>query len=125
MKAIQDEIKRFNDARGWSGTEQIKDLLLNINEEIGEFWNIIKWVDLKTQEELIKKERAEVENFIGDLLYLAIKISYLCNVDSEKAIKDVMAEYEQRFPVKAEKYHGNKLAGGIDLKKDSSVQSLS
>ncbi|MBM3233088.1 hypothetical protein FJZ18_02895 [Candidatus Pacearchaeota archaeon] len=117
MNQTQETIKRFNDARDWSDPGCIKDLLLNMNEEIGEFWNIIKWVDVSTQQKLIQKEHPEVENFIGDMLYLILKISYLCNVDSQKAIDEVMAEYEGRFPVdKTKGNHANLLAGGIDLK---------
>lgn len=121
MLNVQKKIKDFNDAREWSTHSSIKDLLLNINEEIGEFWNIIKWVDTETQQELIQKNKEEVENFIGDMLYLILKISYLCNVDSQKAINDVLEEYEKRFPIdKAKGSHGNTRAGGIDLKNNSS-----
>lgn len=70
MKATQDLIQKFNDDREWSNPSAIKDLLLNMNEEIGEFWNIIKWVDTEKQQELIKQEKPEVENFIGDMIYL-------------------------------------------------------
>lgn len=118
MKKTQDWIKEFNDKREWSKPDGIKDLLLNMSEEIGEFWNIIKWIrDEKRQQELIKENFAEVENFIGDMIYLILKVSYLCNVNPEKAIKDVMAEYEKRFPVdKVKGTHSNTKAGGIDLK---------
>ena len=117
MKDTQEHIKQFNDVRGWSDPSSIKDLLLNMNEEIGEFWNIIKWVDTKTQQELIKKEKSEVDNFIGDMLYLVLKVSYLCDVDAKQAIDDVMNEYEKRFPAdKIKGKHANIKAGGIDLK---------
>ena len=120
MKTIQDiqnSIKQFNDAREWSNPSTIKDLLLNMNEEIGEFWNIIKWVDTPTQQRLIKENKPDVDNFVGDMLYLILKIAYLCEVDSEKAIKDVLKEYERRFPVaQARGSHGNTRAGGIDFK---------
>lgn len=119
MKTVQDYVQLFNDERGWSNPSSIKDLLLNMNEEIGEFWNIIKWVDTETQQRLISENKGEVENFIGDMIYLIMKVSYLCDVDSEKAIHDVMAEYEKIFPVKETKgNHANKLAGGIDLKEE-------
>ena len=114
---FQEIIKNFNDERDWSTPSSIKDLLLNMNEEIGEFWNIIKWVDVEKQLELIKENHDEVENFIGDMLYLILKVSYLCEVDSDKSISDVMIEYEKRFPKELAKgNHANKLAGGIDLK---------
>ena len=52
------------------------------------------------------------------MLYLILKISYLCDVDSEKSISDVLKEYEARFPIdKTRGSHGNTRAGGIDLKK--------
>ena len=45
LNNIQEKIKEFNEIRGWNSPEQIKDLLLNLTEEIGEFWNKIKWID--------------------------------------------------------------------------------
>jgi len=117
MKQYQDLVKEFNDRLDWSDPSSIKDVLLNMNEEIGEIWNVIKWVDVETQMRLIKENKEEVENFIGDMLYLVLKVAYLCDVDSEKALKDVLAEYEKRFPVdKAKGTHGNVRAGGVDLK---------
>jgi len=122
MKQTQEQIKTFNDLRDWSSPGCIKDLLLNMNEEIGEFWNIIKWVDTDTQQRLIKENKEEVDNFIGDMLYLILKISYLCDVDSVKSIQDVMDEYEKRFPADLVKgKSGNVLAGGIDLKDNHST----
>ena len=117
MNKMQNKIKEFNDEREWSKPSSIKDLMLNMNEEIGEFWNIIKWVDTEKQMKLIKENKGKVENFIGDMIYLILKIAYLCDVNSDKAIEDVMEEYEKRFPVEKTKgNHGNIRAGGIDLK---------
>jgi len=115
MKETQSRIKRFNDERGWSEPKSIKDLMLNMTEEIGEMWNVIKWVDVKTQMRLISENKEEAENFVGDMTYLILKFSYLCDIDPQKAIDDVMVEYEKRFP-KEKGYHGNTLAGGIDNK---------
>ena len=119
MMEAQQCIKEFNDKRNWS-TAHYKDLLLNITEEVGEIWNVIKWVDIEKQKQLIKENKGEAENFIGDILYLVFKLAYLWDVNSEKSFKDVMDEYEKRFPVKEtlEKKHANKLAGGIDLKEN-------
>jgi len=117
MKEIQNKIKKFNDERDWSNPGCIKDLLLNMNEEIGEMWTLIKWINTQKQQEIIKNNKEEVENFIGDMLYLVFKVSYLCNVNPNKAMEDVMEEYEKRFPKeKAKGSHGNTRAGGIDLK---------
>ena len=117
MRETQHKIKLFNDERDWSNPSCIKDLLLNMNEEIGELWNVIKWVDTETQQKLINENKEEVENFIGDMIYLILKIAYLTGVDSKKAIDDVLEEYQRRFPKDITKgNHGNTRAGGIDLK---------
>lgn len=118
MKKTQDKIQAFNKARGWEDMSQVKDLLLNMSEEIGEFWNIIKWVDVEEQKRLIKENMGEVENFVGDITFLALKIAHICGVDSQKAIDDVLEEYEVRFPVEDVKRvgHTNKKAGGVDLR---------
>ena len=117
MREFQERIKKFNDDREWSDLSTTKDLLLNMNEEIGEIWNLIKWVNAEKQKELIKENKGEVENFVGDMLYLILKISYLCDVDPKKSLEDVLKEYEKRFPLdKAKGNHGNVRAGGIDLK---------
>lgn len=116
---MQQQIKQFNDDREWSDPGCIKDLMLNMNEEIGEMWNLIKWLNTEKQQKVISENQEEVDNFIGDMLYLTLKIAYLCDVDSDKAIADVMQEYERRFPAdKAKGTHGNTKAGGIDLKQD-------
>src|SRR3989344_5553719 len=99
LNEIQEEIKKFNDEREWSTEGSIKDLLLNMNEEIGEFWNIIKWVDVETQTRLIKENKEEVDNFIGDMLYLILKVSYLSGVNPEKTIGEAIEEYKKRFPI--------------------------
>ncbi len=117
MEEAQQKIKEFNEARQWNYTGTIKDLLLNMNEEIGEMWHVIKWVDEHKQKEMIEKHKDEVENFIGDMQFLLLKIASICDVDSKKAVMQVIEEYEQRFPLdKTKGRHANVKAGGIDLK---------
>lgn len=118
LKQLQDKIKEFDSARGWEDNWNIKDLLLNITEEGGEFWNLIKWIGDEKQKEVIKNNKEEVENYIGDVLFLLLKIANQTNVDSEKALKDTLEEYEKRMPPKIMKKlkHANNLAGGHDIK---------
>ena len=116
IKEYMEKIKEFNDARGYSNTEQIKDLLLNITDEVAEFWQKIKWVGVDKQEKIIKEHHDKFENDIADLLYIVLKLSYLCNVDPDIALSKVMTEYEMRFPLTKEFNNGNKYAGGFDNK---------
>ncbi len=119
MRKAQDIVAKFNDVRGWDkDASYIKDFLLNMTEEVGEVWNIIKWVDAKKQKELIEKHKDEWVDFVGDQLFLVLKIAYLLDIDAQEAFDKTMEEYEQRFPVDIvrKQKHGNPLAGGIDNK---------
>ncbi|MCX6748893.1 MAG: hypothetical protein NT076_04780 [Candidatus Pacearchaeota archaeon] len=118
MKEIQDKIKEFNEERNLGKVWEIKDLLLNMNEEIGEMWHLIKWINEEKQKEMLEKNKAEVGNFIGDMEYLLLKIAAICDINSEEETLKVLEEYEKRFPIDKVKQfkHGNVKAGGVDDK---------
>lgn len=118
IKEAQDKIKKFDEARGWGESWNLKDLALNVTEEVGELWSLIKWIDDEKQKQVVGKNKEEVENFVADTLFLILKIANQAGVDSEKALKEVLEEYEKRFPPEKMKEvkHGNKLAGGHDGK---------
>lgn len=117
--------EKFNEVRGWEKERQIpvlKDFLLNICEEATEAWSLIKWVEPEKQKEIIANHKDQLEDFMGDSLFLLFKIAWFLDIDAEKSYKDTLKEYEQRFPVEKVKElkHGNPLAGGIDDKENSS-----
>ena len=57
IKDAQNKIREFDKVRGWEDSWNLKDLSLNITEEVGEFWNLIKWIDDDKQREVIEKNR--------------------------------------------------------------------
>ena len=118
IKEAQNKIKNFDEARGWGNDWDFKDLLLNITEETGEVWNLIKWIDDEKQKKVVAKEKAEVSDFLGDTLFLLLKLANQTNIDIEKSLKETLDEYEKRMPPKVMKKvgHANKLAGGVDNK---------
>ena len=120
VKKLQEKIQKFNTDRDWGEVSEIKDLMLNMNEEIGEMWHLIKWINEEEQIEMIEKHKDEVGNFIGDMSYLLFKIAFICGIDLEEQSIKVLEEYEKRMPVDKIKIHkhGNKLAGGYDNKQD-------
>lgn len=118
IKEAQNKVMQFDVARGWEDSWNLKDLALNINEEVGEFWSLIKWVDDEKQKKIINENKEEVADFIGDTLFLILKIANQTKVDSAKALQATLDEYEKRMPSEKMKEvkHANKLAGGIDNK---------
>ncbi|MBS3153623.1 MazG-like family protein [Candidatus Woesearchaeota archaeon] len=84
LKELQNKIKRFDKERGWNKDWNLKDLSLNLTEEIGELWNLVKWVDVEKQKEIVKKKKEEVSDFVGDALFLILKIANQTDIDAEK-----------------------------------------
>ena len=121
VKEFQNKIREFDKARGWDSDWNIKDLLLNITEEGGELWHLIKWIDEEKQKEVVKSHKEEVSDYIGDTLFLLLKIANQTNIDAEQSIKSTLQEYEKRMPPELMKKvgHANRLAGGVDNKESS------
>lgn len=118
IKQAQNLIREFDEARGWSNHWNLKDLMLNINEEVGELWTLIKWVDEEKQKMVISEHKEEVSDFIGDTMFLLLKIANQTKVDSQVGLENTLKEYEKRMPPEVMKRvgHANKLAGGGDNK---------
>lgn len=118
IKEAQEKIEKFDEVRGWKGDWHLKDLALNITEEVGEFWNLIKWVDEEKQRKIIEEQKEKASDFIGDTLFLILKMANKMKIDSDKALDDTLNEYKKRMPPDKMKKvkHANKLAGGIDDK---------
>jgi len=118
IKKAQDKVKEFDTARGWKDSWDIKDLLLNITEEGGELWDLIKWINDEKQKQVVKENKREVEDYVGDTFYLILKIANQTGVDVEESFKKTMEEYYERFPAEKMKQikHGNRHAGGWDSK---------
>lgn len=115
---LQNKIKEFDEKRGWDKSWDLKDLSLNITEEVGEFWNLIKWIDDEKQKIVVEKNKKQVSNFIGDTLFLILKIANQTKIDTEKSLIETLEEFDERMPAEKMKEvkHANKLAGGVDNK---------
>lgn len=118
IKEAQQKIEEFDEERGWKGDWHLKDLALNITEEVGEFWNLIKWIDEEKQRIVIREHKDKASDFIGDILFLVLKIANKVDVDAQTALEATLNEYKKRMPSDKMKQvkHANKLAGGIDNK---------
>jgi NTP pyrophosphatase (non-canonical NTP hydrolase) len=118
IKEAQDKLKMFDKARNWDNDWNLKDLLLNITEEGGEIWNLVKWIDSEKQKKVVKENIAEVSDYVGDTLFLILKIANQTGVDASQSLQNTLDEYEKRMPPDVMKIvgHANKKAGGIDNK---------
>lgn len=116
MNSYQKQIKKFCKDRNWSQFHNPKDLLLGIVEEVGELRNIIKWEQNpeKINKTLLKNKK-EIEDHIGDMLWFISIFANSIEVDIDLAIKKVIKSNTKRFPLKKTKNrHTNVRLGGHD-----------
>ncbi len=119
IKEAQDKLKEFDIARGWENDWNIKDLLLNLTEEGGELWDLIKWIDTNKQKKVISEKKDDATDYIGDSLFIILKMANQMDVDAQKALNNTLEEYEKRMPPEVMKKvkHANKhTGGGVDNK---------
>ncbi len=118
---MQNRIKDFIEERKWGQIYHIYGVLLNIVEEVGETWNVVKHLekDEVKLKEVIQQSREELEDDVGDLAFLVFKLACILNIDTQQALENRLKEFEERFPADFMKKHsfaGNRRAGGIDYK---------
>ena len=118
MNSYQEQIKRFSEERNWAQFHNAKDLLLGLVEEVGEFRNIIKWInnpeDLK---KVIAEHQPEVKDALGDMYWFLASLANVCEVDLDEAIEMTIVDNKKRYPIeKTKDHHTNIHLGGYDAK---------
>jgi len=101
MKTLQDcqnEVKEFDSNRKWDYFYPL-EIFANLNEEIGEIWQRIAWVSVEKKKELAIQHKREIEDNVGDLLFLVFKLANQLQVDCNIGFQNVMDEYNSRFPI--------------------------
>jgi len=118
MNSYQKQIKQFCEERNWAQFHNAKDLLLGLVEEIGEFRNIIKWVnDPKDIKKIISENKEDIKDAVGDMYWFLASLANVCDVDVDEAIEMTIEDNKKRYPVeKTKNHHTNIRLGGYDGK---------
>ncbi len=119
MQHFQEELRKFDKDRNWGQFRDPRDILLGIVEEVGEIRNFVKWEsNPEVINKVVRENRAEIEDGIGDLLWCVFLLANRFDVDAEKAFKDVIESNKKRFPPELVKGKNTNLYTnpGTDLK---------
>ena len=126
LNKLHAQIKQFAAERGWDHVMiNVYNMLCNISEESGEVWNVIKWINNEEDmKEVISKNKDELEDGIGDLLWCIARLAIFFDVDMYSALEERLKEYKQRFPVeKVKGKKSNPTLGGFDGKYDGKISN--
>ncbi len=108
IKEAQDLIKEFDKIRNWDNFYPL-EVFANINKEIGEIWKTLAWEDNDKKEEIAKENKQKIENDIGDLLFLALRLANQFNVDTERGLRNSLKDLKKRFPIDSEENEKKKI----------------
>ena len=96
IKAIQEKILKFRDARNWKQFHNPKDIAISISIEAAELLEVFQWsgsdVSADNKIEKIKEELADV------LIYSTLRATDL-RLDIDEIISNKIAANDRKYPV--------------------------
>lgn len=101
IRRIQEDLRRFSDAREWERFHSPKNLSIALAVEASELLERFQWLTDEESRALRERPddyRAVVEELADVLIYL-IRLADKLNVDLEQAVADKMWKNEQKYPV--------------------------
>lgn len=111
---IRNRIRKFNLDRDWDQYHQPKDLIMALQEELGELSRCYLWVseaEIKNIHKDTKKMKA-IKDEMADVFIYLITLANIVGVDISEMINKKLDKNEQKYPVKRSKSeHTNILLG--------------
>ena len=105
IKAQKLQKKAAKEGFDW---DQVNDVLDKLDEEISEF-----------KEAVLKKKSIDIQNEIGDILFVITNIAKFHKIDAEEALRSTNNKFIKRF-----QYIEQKLEGKGKTLKDSSLEEM-
>lgn len=90
--------------RDWQQFHTPKDLSMNLSVESNELLEKFLWITSKASFEEINKNRQEIEDEIGDILFSILRFCEVSNIDITQAFMQKIEKIKQKYPV--EKFKG-------------------
>lgn len=99
LRKVQEEVAAYDRKYGWENDRE-SQIVLHMNEELGEISRCILKLEGYKKEPYTKKELAEE---IIDLLYLTIKLANKADIDLDKEWIASFERYEKKTSRKEQK----------------------
>lgn len=96
LKAIAKELVHDRD---WEQFHTPKDLSMNLSVESNELLEKFLWITSKASFEEIDKNRQEIEDEVGDVLFSILQFCTVSNIDVTAAFVQKIEKIKQKYPV--------------------------
>jgi dCTP diphosphatase len=91
--------------RDWQQFHTPKDLSMNLSVEANELLEKFLWISSASSFEEIDKNKTEIEDEVGDILFSIVRFCAVANIDASSAFIKKIEKIKVKYPV--EKVKGN------------------
>lgn len=100
MKKVQKTMEAFVTERNWNKSHTPRNLILALQEELGELAQAFVWADTPEKLQKVTTEQKEfLSHEIGDVLSYLVSLATSLDIDIEDAFFRKLEINKKRFPV--------------------------
>src|SRR3990167_922954 len=103
IQEIKDIATQLVHEREWQQFHTPKDLSMNLSVEANELLEKFLWISSKSSFEETEKNRQEIEDEIGDILFSIVRFCCVANIDATAAFLQKIEKIKQKYPVEKSK----------------------
>ena len=103
LQQIKEIATELVNQREWGQFHTPKDLSMNLSVESNELLEKFLWITSKASFEEIDKNRQEIEDEIGDILFSIVRFCSVSNIDTTKAFLQKIEKIKQKYPIEKSK----------------------
>ncbi len=105
IETLTAEIRSFRDARDWLQFHNPKELAVAITAEAGELLQHFVWQSPDQSVQRVTERRVAIASEMADVAILLFEMADNCGIDLAAAMREKLAQNEERYPVA--KAHGS------------------
>lgn len=91
------------DQRDWNQFHTPKDLSMNLSVEANELLEKFLWITSKASFDEINKNRHEIEDEVGDILFSIFRFCSVSNIDATASFLQKIEKIKQKYPIEKSK----------------------
>lgn len=100
LKEIATELVNQRD---WNQFHTPKDLSMNLSVESNELLEKFLWITSKASFDEINKNRQEIEDEVGDILFSILRFCSVANIDATAAFIQKIEKIKKKYPIEKSK----------------------
>ena len=103
IQTIRDTVLAFQNARGWTGWQNARNVAISICLEASELLEIFQWCDnAEADRKARETDREHFREELADVLIYCISMANAYDVDIATAIAEKLEKNAKKYPAKAE-----------------------